>query len=122
MIVYRIEHPKSKNGPWRHPDWFVNGTEAYDHFMDQVAHCSNARFAPLFQLMGTTNFSENIKCGCPSIETLKEWFPKTVRQYLHKYGFKLVALSVQNPEVVTFNQVAFNRESAIILSIKTLRV
>lgn len=121
MIVYRIEHPKSKTGPWRHSGWFTNGTEAYDKFMDSVAHCSNARYQPLFQLWGSCDIPASIKCGCPSIEALKEWFPKPVRQMLHKYGFKLVALSVKNPEIVTDNQVAFDRESAIILSIKTLR-
>lgn len=120
MIVYRIEHPKTKTGPWRHAEWVKNNPTDYDEFSNNMSHASGFQFHPLFQLW-RGDIPESIKCGCPSIETLKQWFPKTVRQILHKHGFKLVALSVPSPEVVTNNQVVFNRESAILLSMKTLR-
>jgi hypothetical protein len=121
MIVYRIEHPKSKNGPWRHTVWVTDNPKDYNEFSNGTTHTSGFQFHPLFQLWGSSFIPPDIKCGCPSIEALKQWFPKTVRQVLHKHGFKLVALSVQSPEVVTENQVVFNRESAILLSMKTLR-
>ena len=118
MIVYRIEHPKTKLGPWRHREL---EREMYDTLMDTLQHTSNARYTPLFQLMKTFDIPANVKCGCPSLETLFDWFPKTAREILRKEGFKLIALSIKTAVAQSDNQVAFNRDDAIMLSSKPLR-
>lgn len=69
MRIYRVEHPKTRKGPWQH-----------QHRIDHMP-----RFFPLPALV----ISESEKCACRSIIQLVKWFGGYDRKRLHKLGYVL---------------------------------
>lgn len=123
-MVYRVEHPLFKVGPFQavnNPDFILF---AYSRKVDYKqlnkdcnAHCSRAGLDSPY-----TDFSDyfleelgqdNWVCGTLSLASLKKWFPKDIRKTLAELGFQIKVFDVPEYQMKVGNsgeQVLFYAE------------
>lgn len=92
MKVLRIEHKKTRLGPWS------SGYEVHRQF-DKL-HDYFKLPAPYQE--GIDPFSKKhgeLQCGVINARKLIEWFPKKVRQNLHEQNFILCEYEINKKEV-----------------------
>ncbi len=123
MIVYRIEHPKTKLGPWTHEYDLMADPFAYNRVTDTLEHARDLKnFPPLWKILDDYDvIPAYFTCGCESLAKLYTWFPEQARKVMRKTGFHLRSFSCKDIEKIAGNQVVFNRDTAIMLSSKPLR-
>ena len=91
---------------------------------EYVIHVSGVRFEPHSHL--ESRFKVRIPSthhyGCPSLETLMEWFPDYTHDTLHRRGFTVVIYEVDSDDisVETENQVAFDLLNSKAVDILTI--
>ena len=115
MVVYRVEHRDSKNGPWTHNGWHIaTANFPYKDFWH------GALPSPYGDSMSPPGFQQKNLCGVESLEKLVRWFPSTTRRAMHERGFVLRVFEVKKPAMGRW-QVAFSRKKAELLGELPLR-
>lgn len=109
MIVFRIEDPKTKNGPYqkRYPP---KGWQTINHNFSTKHPRPIQDFKKQDYQFLINN--ENFIFGFKSIKQLKSWFDEVERFKLSRKGFKIYQIKIDGRKKILKGkkQVAFNRK------------
>lgn len=117
MVIYRIEHPSDKYGPYRLTG-IIRPVELLK-LADKLCYKHNSSGChPGIHSDTAFNFNcDTDICGFPSIESYKSWF-YGFRAALRRNGYQLLEIEVPDKKIkktVSGKQVAFPRKSAKVL-------
>lgn len=118
-VVYRLEHPSDRNGPYR---GCYTSDVTIAMFDKTSTWVSNKHPIPTKDgIRGSVMYEKNVYCGCKSMKQLREWFGEFLKPLIED-GFELVKFYVPRKNVYYGkHQVVFERsESPLQVIVKKL--
>lgn len=120
MILYRVEHPLTKLGPYVHT--LENHAKNEDGMRGMVeSHNSDIDFHPTPCHDGIKDFSfTGMLCAFFTTNALRNWFDGYL-DLLHEEGFKLIEVDVKASSIrIGHIQVAYNPKHSRIVAVREL--
>lgn len=113
MIIYRLEHPRTRKGPYNSKNTSLSWQTGNHNKSDK----KNPTPFVDFKRKDSQLFyrEENFLCGFSSLEQLNKWFNKTELKRLKDSGFKIYKINVDGRSKILKGekQVAFRRKFII---------
>ncbi len=147
MLVYRVENPRTKQGPFRDDedlipydsfDWkrleiIIKGGIDYDgtdlarapapgqEYSERLPADLKAKVRTHPLKIVLTRDGDEFVWGCPDCKTFEFWFPKPARKILADYGYKEAIYEVPDDKVLALQtQCAFRPADAKLVKYKTV--
>lgn len=111
MLVYRVEHPLTHEGPYRHLSMRNEHTRITEKM---VTRHNNDRYNhPTPYNDGIRNNWRECCCGFSTLDSLHRWFDGYLEE-LHHIGFALAKIEVPNDDVAFGEKQVVFRPSRVI--------